>query len=336
MPTFEFDDKAAVANFATNIHSRWYYNDIDVNDSSGNFAVQRLTSDLFTPSVPPSDLVIRSDDRLFAIGSCFARGIEKAMLSRGFEVPSMAKEFDGFELRFANTTGRGFTNKYTTFAIRNEVQWALDPDATFPLETLVEEDGVWIDPHVTPTLKWIDWEGTLGRREVIRTVYGRLATSRIVVMTLGLVETWLDTQTGVRLNMTPVGSMRSQWPGRYLFQVTSFSENRAAVEDTWDTLRRYGHPDVQIVVTVSPVPLNATFSDRDVVVANAYSKSVLRAVAEDWAASHPNVHYFPSYEIVTNSARGLAWEADGRHVRGEVVHHIMDLFQRSFVPSANT
>lgn len=34
-----------------------------------------------------------------------------------------------------------------------------------------------------------------------------------------------------------------------------------------------------MVLTVSPVPLTATFTDKDVVTANMYSKSVLRTVA---------------------------------------------------------
>src|SRR5262249_48174735 len=73
-----------------------------------------------------------------------------------------------------------------------------------------------------------------------------------------------------------------------------------------------------------------TFSPEDVVIANTYSKSLLRAVAQEWAARHKNVHYFPSYEIVQNSDRTLTWEEDLRHVKGEVVWHIMDLFLRNY------
>jgi GSCFA family protein len=83
---------------------------------------------------------------------------------------------------------------------------------------------------------------------------------------------------------------------------------------------------VQIIVTVSPVSLQATFSGEDVVIANTYSKSVLRAAAQAWATVAKNVHYFPSYEIVQNSDRTVTWEEDLRHVRGPVVLHIMNLF----------
>jgi len=54
----------------------------------------------------------------------------------------------------------------------------------------------------------------------------------------------------------------------------------------------------------------------DVVVANTYAKSLLRAVAQEWTSAHDNVHYFPSYEIVQNSDRAATWEPDLRHVKG--------------------
>jgi hypothetical protein len=75
----------------------------------------------------------------------------------------------------------------------------------------------------------------------------------------------------------------------------------------------------------------ATFSKMDVVVANTYGKSLLRTVAQEWAAAHENVDYFPSYEIVQNSNREATWETDLRHITGAGVQHIMDLFVRKYI-----
>jgi hypothetical protein len=69
----------------------------------------------------------------------------------------------------------------------------------------------------------------------------------------------------------------------------------------------------------------------DIVVANAWAKSLLRALAQEWAMAHANVDYFPSYEIVQNSDRAAAWERDLRHVRGTGVQHIMDLFLQKYI-----
>jgi hypothetical protein len=120
-------------------------------------------------------------------------------------------------------------------------------------------------------------------------------------------------------------------PDRYEFQLSSFAANWANLEAIHSLLSTFGHPDVHIVVTVSPVPLMNTFSTMDIVVANSWAKGLLRAVAQEWAAAHQNVDYFPSYEIVQNSDRAAAWEDDLRHVRGAAVHHIMDLFVQNYV-----
>jgi hypothetical protein len=86
-----------------------------------------------------------------------------------------------------------------------------------------------------------------------------------------------------------------------------------------------------VIVTVSPVPLMNTFSTMDIVVANTWAKSLLRAVAQEWAAAHSNVDYFPSYEIMQNSDRFAVWEHDLRHVKGVGVQHIMKLFLRNYI-----
>jgi hypothetical protein len=74
-----------------------------------------------------------------------------------------------------------------------------------------------------------------------------------------------------------------------------------------------------VILTVSPVPLAATFTGRDVLVANMYSKSVLRAVAEEIRARFDFVDYFPSYESVMLSPRATTWEEDGVHVADAAV-----------------
>ena len=103
-------------------------------------------------------------------------------------------------------------------------------------------------------------------------------------------------------------------PDRFKFKLTSFVENRECLERVYELLRKFGHPELEVIVTVSPVTLGCTFSSLDVVVANTLSKSTLRAVAGDFVNAHPDVDYFPSYEIVINSERTSAFAWDFRHV----------------------
>ncbi len=120
----------------------------------------------------------------------------------------------------------------------------------------------------------------------------------------------------------PLPSLFKTQPGRYEFHLTSFAENWANLEAIYALLTQYGHPNVHVIATVSPVPLMNTFSSINAVVANTWAKSLLRAVAQEWAQAHNNVDYFPSYEVVKNSDRAAVWEPDLRHVRGAgAAHH---------------
>jgi hypothetical protein len=334
MPILTFDSAAALEHFEASRHSRWYRNGADTNDATGDLAVQRMKNPLFTPGVTNTFTISRRD-RFFAIGSCFARGIEGAMKGRGLDVVSAANDFDAFELANPQVTGLGFTNKYNTHAILNELRWALDPKADFPFESIYEiDDERSVDPHTNPTLKLVSFDRTVERRRTITDVNTRIAGCRVVVITLGLVEAWRDEKADVFLNATPRPEMLAREPDRYTLHVLDAADNLANLEATQRLLQAHGHSDVHIVVTVSPVPLMATFTGRDVVTANTYSKSTLRSAAEEWAAAHSNIDYFPSYEIVMNSDRGLAWADDGRHVQGDVVRHIMGVFADAYLEDA--
>jgi len=319
--------REARRNFA-GPYNRWDKKDQLPAELNGILASQRLREPLFTPAISPG-FKLELQDRVFAIGSCFARGIECALAGQGMEVLSSAAEFDSFpalngELKL------GFTNKYNTFAIYNDLCWALDPNAEFPRDSAVHVgNGIYYDPHTNPALQLGNFEETLRRRELLTSVTRRISKCRVVVITLGLVEVWRDKTTDVFINRI-IPDMLRLYPDRYELHTTNFADNLSNLERVHALLKQFGHHDFEIIVTVSPVPLMATFSSDDVVVANTYSKSLLRAVAQEWATKHENVHYFPSYEIVQNSDPTLTWDEDRRHVKGAVVQHIMKLFLRNY------
>ena len=288
---------------------------------------------MFTPVVEPK-FRISSDDHLFAIGSCFAREIEKHLARRGFHVESRATEFTQLQIaeEHKKVDAWTFTDKYNTFSILNEVSWALDPASRFPEDSLVDlDEHHCVDPHILQTLTVVDRAETLERRRLITDVTRRIRDCPVLVLTLGLVEVWYDTGSDTYLNTAPPRELRVRDPKRYQVNTTTYAQNMENMERLYRLLTRYGHPELRIVVTTSPVPLLATFTGQDVVVANTYSKATLRAVAQDWATSHENVEYFPSYEVVMNSERDIAWFNDLRHVRSEIVEHIIDTFTAVFV-----
>src|SRR6478672_2194409 len=314
----------ALQNSIRNTARTWYKEKLGPKDEAGKYAFQRLRETWFSPQVDPK-FKLRREDKFYAIGSCFARGLENSLAGRNIDVESAAPEFARLQPANKEGSGLGFTNKYNTYSMLNELRWALDPDAEFPRESIVPlTKTTWYDPHTTPTLHFVGLEETLERRALIQTVTNRIKNCRAVILTLGLAEVWRDVQADVFVNCTPIPSLFKTEPDRYEFHLTNFGENLNNLEAIYALLSRYGHPDFHILVTVSPVPLMNTFSTMDIVVANTWAKSLLRAVAQEWAGAHANVDYFPSYEIVQNSERAAAWESDLRHVKGAGAQHIME------------
>lgn len=120
-------------------------------------------------------------------------------------------------------------------------------------------------------------------------------------------------------------------PDRFRPHVPSFEEIQHDLTAALDIARKFGHLELQVLLTVSPVPLTATHRNQDVIVANCYSKSVLRAVAETMCASYGFCRYYPSHESVTLSAGHLAWDDDLDHSTKQIVALNVDRMVTAFV-----
>lgn len=124
----------------------------------------------------------------------------------------------------------------------------------------------------------------------------------------------------------------SGWGGRQdlaIFKLSSFVENYQNLKDTLDLLLRF-FPNKQVVLSVSPVPLEATFAPTDVATANVESKAILRAVAGQICREYPaNVTYFPAYEMAT-VLPGPVFKEDGRHVLPEFADKVTSAFMGIF------
>jgi hypothetical protein len=84
-------------------------------------------------------------------------------------------------------------------------------------------------------------------------------------------------------------------------------------------------------LTVSPVPLTATYTDEHVLVATTHSKAILRAAASAVVTEFANVYYFPAYEIITgNFSRGRYFEDNLRTIAPEGVAHVMRVFEAAY------
>ncbi len=160
-----------------------------------------------------------------------------------------------------------------------------------------------------------------------RAACSALAQCKVFIITLGMNEVWSLKADGSVLSRVP-------WrlsPDLVERRVLSVQENVDELQRMLEVLRQH-NPDLTLIVSVSPVPLHATFRGEDthVITANCHSKSILRIAAEQFASQNKNVYYFPSYETVLYCTE-KPWEPDQRHVCRAAVDRVMRLFSQMFV-----
>lgn len=268
------------------------------------------------PGFEPS-FSIEPGEKIFTIGSCFARNVENALIDRGFEIPS--RDALRADPEFA-AIGPNILNNYGVPSIYNEVMWGLG------LKEFVQEENFfpmgedkYVDIHLNQSLRPASLRTVATRRAAIRQAYSRIRECKVVVITLGLTECWYDTRTGMYVNTPPRRKLIRDFPDRFELHVLKLSETMEFLTKTIEAIRTHGRPDVRVIVTVSPVPLTATHRSVDVMVANMYSKSVLRVAAEEVVAAYDFVDYFPSFESVLISQRDRVWEDDLVHIKKPVI-----------------
>lgn len=274
---------------------------------------------------------------IFAIGSCFAVELRRALRERGRKVyPDYAGlDFDPAEEAPGMVPERDNINHYDTFTIRQEIERAVagadwDPSIfrrveQYELKGRKRWPFAWQDPtrrHVYAT----SYEALVRlSAKVSRCIDEGLARADVVLISLGITEAWRIRGTDLYACMGP----RDRQDERFAsleFVPSGFVENhanlKAALQALW---RRY--PGKKVVLTVSPVALGSTWRDEDVVVASLYGKATLRSVAGAICEEFPQVSYWPSFEF------GMAddiFKEDGRHVRLDEIEGIVDAFLETY------
>jgi hypothetical protein len=328
MPIYDLEFAEAQQNLRSNLFSRWY----SKNDPQPGNAVERMKSGTIKPLVNANHQ-LKQDDKIFTIGSCFARNVEKALHDTGFNVTSLADETD-----LAIKGKSDYLNRYNTFSILHELQNAAGLiDLPDELAFSKTSNGKYVDFYSHPILEPTSLEFVKAARQWLTSYFTRAFEADVVTITLGLIECWYDREAGRYINFAPIfgsSDQRTQLitdSDRFNFRVLSYEENMQNLDEIYDLLVEK-NPNVKIIVTISPVRMSATFTQRDVVVANTLSKSMLRTCAESWQRRHPDrIDYFPSYEMAILSDPRKVWGPDGIHVYRVFVDEIMAHFKDVYV-----
>ncbi len=270
-------------------------------------------------------------DQIATAGSCFAQHISRTLHRLGYRylvtetAPKAGGENYGvFPARFGNI--------YTTRQLLQTFDRAYG--LFRPLDIYWERaDGALADPF-RPQIQSAAF-ATLEELEADRNrhfacVRAMFETCDILIFTLGLTESWRSTRDGAVLPLVPGVSGGELGPD-YEFHNLNIEEVTADLSAFIRKLRMV-NPHVRIILTVSPVPLIATYEPQHVLVSNTWSKAVLRVAAGQVAAVEVGVCYFPSYEIITGpQARGRYFAEDLRTVTEAGVTRVMGLFSRHFL-----
>lgn len=256
----------------------------------------------------PADLRLLSrSTRVATMGSCFATHIAERLQTRGINC---------FYKLIAEDVNSTYANRYL-------LDWVAEgaaDDMTAQFDALYGEEER-LDFH------------------------RNLSSCELFIFSLGVVTSFFDRETGQFVLQKGEGKGKGLAEGATLAELfvhrsTTLAENVANVRRTIDQLRTL-NPDVKVVLTVSPVPLEGTYERRSAVLADCISKSTLRLAAEEiLRGGDPDIYYWPSFEMVRWLGAHLAGKSgpppfaadDGRtrHVSAWLQELIVDLFIEYF------
>jgi hypothetical protein len=252
--------------------------------------------------VPKEPILRKNKSKVIAVGSCFASNVIKYLNSNGF----VGENVD-FKLFFYSD------EFFTTTALSEQFKWINS-----------EIDVRYSEWYRGDTTK-VDHKRISTSEPNKSTLIKQIKEADSIILTFGLTEVFIDSD-GRSLWRTDKNLSQD-------FHLLSFLENINNIRDTYKAIRSL-NKECAIIMSLSPVPLTGTFSEKPSVVANMLSKSTLRtAIGEfynETSESDKNIYYWPSYEIIKEFFGKSAFESDGRHIKEEAIEKIMDQFVKYF------
>lgn len=289
----------------------------------------------FDPVTNPS-FSIEPGDSVVTAGSCFAQHLARHLTANGFSVLVTERAHplipDGYAADFHyGLFSARYGNIYTARQLRQLLQRAYG--LFQPVDSAWKKGERWIDPfrpQIQPGGYVSVQELELDRSVHLAAVREAVEQMTVFVFTLGLTEAWIGRADGAVYPLAP-GVAGGIYDSKHV-KFVNFSVRQTIEDLEWSlNFIRRKNPDVKCILTVSPVPLNATAVNRHVWVSTTYSKAVLRVAVEEVSANQKFVDYFPSYEIITSPHAGSAYfEADRRSVTEAGVEHVMRTFLRHY------
>ncbi|MGR3320365.1 MAG: GSCFA domain-containing protein [Pseudooceanicola sp.] len=286
-----------------------------------------LLSDIYRPRTP-----LEPGQKIATAGSCFAQNIGRYVRASELRLvdtepapapmpEEVARDF-GYGL-FSARYGNVYTARQLRQLLEDACSGHLRPEAVWSGKSSYYDA---LRPNVEPHGLGSADEVRAHRREHLKRVRQIFDRADVFVFTLGLTEAWADRETGTIFPTAP-GVIAGEFDEtRHGFVNLGFADTLEDMRQALAIMHDLA-PRMRVILTVSPVPLTATASGEHVLRATTYSKSVLRAVAEEIVQADPLTDYFPSYEIITGLPFGARmYESNLRNVHAEAVETVMSVF----------
>ena len=218
-------------------------------------------------------------------GSCFAQYFGLALKEKGLNW-LLTEDLPSFSDREARALGyRIFSSRtqniYTVSYLNQLILWTKEaemvPRHFWPKEDrLIDPFRPTIEPNGFPNER----ELFASRMETIKRFKQSIELSDVFVFTMGLTEGWHNTEHDYEYAICPgtlAGEFKSSRDVHFNHTVDRIRENMVKAIKGLVEINR----NLLILLTVSPVPLVATFSETNVLLESLLAKSKLRVVADE-------------------------------------------------------
>lgn len=236
--------------------------------------------------VASSGLDLSLQHKVLTVGSCFADVIGSKLLQHKVDV-------------LVNPFGTLFN----PFSVSLLLKAALGQAYTFE-EHLVKHNGIWYAYDLHSSLS------SASKEELLQTIQERLQrtgrqlqNASLLIVTLGTSITYRLQESGkvvANCHKLPASNFR-----RVLLSV---EEMRQSFEEMLAQLKQ-ANPNIKVLLTVSPVR-----HIKESIEMNSVSKASLRLLCYQLQEAHPEVLYFPAYEIMMDDLR------DYRFYKEDMLH----------------
>lgn len=273
---------------------------------------------------------VSKSTRLFTVGSCFAQELRKALRIEGYPVTPENERWDSL---FA----------YNTFTIYYEFARAFGLFSTnyadcWKNSSCRNIDTTWQEPSRRGVFGQTKKRLRLNSKAIDSFASVAVREAEVVVITLGLSEAWKSLDTGLIACAHPKygAAKRGYVSGgcsKFAFHNITEEENYTNLKLILTMLRGYSTDNCpKVILTVSPIPLRATFSGVSCKKANEESKRKLYAPARTLAVEFPSVYYFDSFDFCMKMPTDKLYARGGtaRHLERDVVSRIMSRFSEQF------